>query len=391
LWCASRDVDEVMEELDEALAGCCRGRASCVATAPCGIRYGMSFEIALKQGRLEEARSMLEDLQRALDTGDLWLPECYADLAQAFDRRGQHEDAIAAMECAIEHGWYGRPDPRSDIAEFHLRAGRHDEAARIWAELKTTDPHDVWLYNAAGLSYSEVGDHELAVAWLGEGIELAIRAEDPEGIVPQLSAVRRSSLAALGRDLDELARQADQFVARWRDPRHNRNSWTESSRAAGEWLAAPEVGEDHRGGSAGRSGGRRPAAEEIAVAMAWFPAGEYEKAIGRWESLADDWATVPHPDYCRRMDGHIRWMRAHGIQIRAVAPIVVDEFVRWCEDHGEDPERARAGYAAERYRLGGGIEWPPGRNNPCWCGSGRKYKKCCGLAQAAPMHAGTAA
>ncbi|MEU3308968.1 SEC-C metal-binding domain-containing protein, partial [Nocardiopsis sp. NPDC006832] len=22
--------------------------------------------------------------------------------------------------------------------------------------------------------------------------------------------------------------------------------------------------------------------------------------------------------------------------------------------------------------------WPPERNRPCWCGSGRKYKKCCG-------------
>ncbi|MFL1378608.1 MULTISPECIES: SEC-C metal-binding domain-containing protein [unclassified Nocardiopsis] len=22
--------------------------------------------------------------------------------------------------------------------------------------------------------------------------------------------------------------------------------------------------------------------------------------------------------------------------------------------------------------------WPPGRNEPCWCGSARKYKKCCG-------------
>ena len=25
----------------------------------------------------------------------------------------------------------------------------------------------------------------------------------------------------------------------------------------------------------------------------------------------------------------------------------------------------------------GVIAWPPGRNQPCWCGSGRKYKKCC--------------
>lgn len=22
------------------------------------------------------------------------------------------------------------------------------------------------------------------------------------------------------------------------------------------------------------------------------------------------------------------------------------------------------------------VPWPPGRNDPCWCGSGRKYKRC---------------
>lgn len=235
----------------------------------------MSFEVALGEGRLEEPRSLLDDLARASDTGGLWLPECYADLAQAFDRRGRHDDAIASMEGAIAHGWSGRPDPRSDIAEFHLRAGRRDEAARIWADLKTEDPDDVWLYNAAGLSYSEIGDHELAVVWLGEGIELAMQTGDPEGIVPQLSEVRRSSLEALGRDPDELEGQADEFVAHWRDPRRDRSSWTEVSDAAGEWHAAPEVGEESRRGG------------EVAVAMAWFPSGEYEKAIARWESVAE--------------------------------------------------------------------------------------------------------
>jgi len=27
---------------------------------------------------------------------------------------------------------------------------------------------------------------------------------------------------------------------------------------------------------------------------------------------------------------------------------------------------------------GEGVDWPPGRNQACWCGSGTKYKKCCG-------------
>ncbi|NJD07983.1 MAG: zinc chelation protein SecC [Methylococcaceae bacterium] len=34
------------------------------------------------------------------------------------------------------------------------------------------------------------------------------------------------------------------------------------------------------------------------------------------------------------------------------------------------------------YYLDGKAMWerhkPPGRNDPCWCGSGKKFKKCCG-------------
>jgi tetratricopeptide (TPR) repeat protein len=264
------------------------------------------------------------------------------------NRSGQHDDAIAALECAIELGLSGRPDPRSDIAEFHLRAGRGDEAAGIWADLRLADPDDVWLYNAAGLSYFEVGDHELAVEWLAEGIEVAMRTGDPEGIVPQLSEVRRSSLAALDRELDELEQCADEFVANWRDPRRHRFSRFEPSRAADEWLAIPELEASGNGG------------EEVAVAISWFPAGEYEKAIERWESLAEDWADVPHEDYCRRMDGHIKWMRAHGIHVRAIAPIAVDEFMDWCEDRSEEPEEARAHYAADLHLLGKSTGWPRG-------------------------------
>lgn len=168
-------------------------------------------------------------------------------------------------------------------------------------------PDDVWLYNAAGLSYSSVDDHELALEWLAEGIELAIRTGDPEGLVPQLSEVRRTSLAALGRDLDELEQRANAFVAGWRDRRTDPNSRVELSRAADEWLSAPARRRRHR--------------------------------------------TV----------------------------------LGGC---GRDGLEARARYTADRYRLGEAIDWPPGRNDPCCCGSGRNYKKCCGAA--APMHGGLA-
>jgi hypothetical protein len=147
----------------------------------------------------------------------------------------------------------------------------------------------------------------------------------------------------------------------------------------------PDPG-DPSTGARGPTGGPQRTPPDVAIAVAWFPAGEYEQAIARWPSLAEDWTGVAHAEYSRRMDGNIKWMRAHGVMVRAVAPIVVEELVAWCDEHDEDPEAARAAYAAEQLRLGRAIDWPPGRNARCWCGSQRKYKHCCGRASAAPMH-----
>jgi tetratricopeptide (TPR) repeat protein len=336
----------------------------------------MDFEQALKQGDLDVARAILDELAELPDTGGLWMPECYADLAREYDRQARRDDAISLHERAIGLGWDSIPDPRSDIAEFHLRAGREKEAAAIWAELKAADPDDVWLYNAAGLSYNEVGNHELAIAWLGEGIQLAIRTDDPEGIVNQLSDVRRQSLSALGRDLDELEQRVDPFLEAWRSGEQARRRrlarLTEFANSVPVIRETPSTDDRER--------------EDVAVALAWFPSGEYEEAIQRWPSLAEDWADVPHSDYCARLDGNIKWMRSHGMPIRAVAPIVVEDYIAWCTEHDEDPEEARAAYALNRISEGEGIPWPPERNQPCWCGSGRKYKKCCGPAPARPMH-----
>jgi uncharacterized protein YecA (UPF0149 family) len=73
-----------------------------------------------------------------------------------------------------------------------------------------------------------------------------------------------------------------------------------------------------------------------------------------------------------------------------ITPVQIDVFQRWCHSTGRDPATAstRAGYAAERARIAAPdlIAWPPARNAPCWCGTGRKYKQCCGhphVAQAA--------
>lgn len=335
--------------------------------------WAVSFEAALASGDLDTARAVLDELAHLPDHGDLYLPECYADLARRLAEQGRYDDAITGQQRAIDTGWSGRPDPRSDIAEFHLRAGRGDEAARLWAQLEAETPDDVWLYNAAGLSYREHGDDEHALPWLTKGIELAMRDDDPEGIVAQLSDARRASLAALGRPLDNLEREVDRFLERWRQRENERRA-----------DARPRAAEIDATADAGRR--ETHPAEEIAVALAWFPAGDYERALQRWPNLADDWVDVPHRDYCRRIEGHLKWLRTGGAPVRAVAPIELERYLPWCEERDDDPEDARAAYAADAFRRGHAIAWPPARNEPCWCGSQRKYKKCCGPVDAAPMH-----
>jgi hypothetical protein len=53
-----------------------------------------------------------------------------------------------------------------------------------------------------------------------------------------------------------------------------------------------------------------------------------------------------------------------------LAPVDIAEYVIWCSHTGADPadSGSRANYGANLARAGKTVEWPPGRNRPCWCG-----------------------
>lgn len=63
----------------------------------------------------------------------------------------------------------------------------------------------------------------------------------------------------------------------------------------------------------------------------------------------------------------------------------VEEMREFARERGGDPSdrelRAERSHtlAPDDPRL---CPWPPERNQRCWCASGRKYKKCCGSANA---------
>jgi tetratricopeptide (TPR) repeat protein len=310
---------------------------------------------------LEQVIALCRADERA--AGHFDLAELYGLLADECEQLGRVDDALAAMREALAAGWGGQPDGRCRLAEILMRAGRIGEAAALWAQVKADTPDDVWLYNNAGIEYAHAGDHAAALAWLTDGLTLALTAGDPDDLVDQLAEFRAASLAALGSDSDELQQRAREFLAA---ERASRERAVEEARRQQRPAATPPM-----------------AAGLMALAWAWFPAGEYAEALRRWPDLTEPGGPAEsgrdHAGYCRAMQAKLVQAAESGVTGVRIAPIRIAEFVTWCAEHGEDPRQARAAFAAHlaRSRPGELTAWPPGRNQPCWCGSGRKYKKCC--------------
>ena len=116
----------------------------------------------------------------------------------------------------------------------------------------------------------------------------------------------------------------------------------------------------------------------VAIAFAWFPPDQRASALERWPDLAEDFEDPQA--YALRLERHLRDADLSMGKHPSVAPINVAAFVAWAESEDHDPGdgRTRSVYAADLLRGGRAVAWPPGRNDACWCRSGRKYKRCCG-------------
>ena len=296
-----------------------------------------------------------------------YLPELLDELAETYGDAGRVDDALHTMRQAIDAGLGGQPDSRCRIAEILMRAGRIEEAEPIWAQVRADTPDDVWLFNNAGLEYAAIGDHATAQAWLTEGMRLALDSDDPDRLIPQLIDLRRENMTALNLPPDDLqTRAADFQAARQRDSRQRvLRTMAPAPRATNHSPVIPT-----------------PMPESMA--WSWFPPDEYDRALAQWPGLTATGGLAagrrPHSQYCRALQTKLADAANAGMTGIRIAPIRIDALQAWCIEHGKDPATARADYVANLARTNPQqlISWPPGRNEPCWCGSTRKYKKCCG-------------
>ena len=309
-----------------------------------------------------------------LITAALALPEAEPDraeyldeLAYAYEKLGRFEDAIDAMRRAVAAGWDGElddhPSAQALIADLLLRLGREHEADDAWAQAERDDPSNPWVHSSASDAYTRVGLHRKALPWQTKGLELALAAGEDEGeIAWYLTGERGQTMDILGLQPDELQLRAEELIER--QEQQDRESEREFLRRWNE---------------------PRPLSpQQTHIGAAWFPADQYERALKTWPSFAEDYEHGSYQAYCARLELMLRDLKAKGVKRLSLTPIQVDDYLAWCTEHDRDPDHpdTRASYSTTL--LGRDIvkPWPPQRNEPCWCGSELKYKKCCLLVHA---------
>lgn len=289
----------------------------------------------------EETESLME-AERALDAiaeqaipEELALGDLYDQLAEVAAEEGDIALAIRAQRRAIELGCEHLELARDMLAWYLLKDGQRAAGEAAFSELRAERGDDVGLLLTIGNARGDSGDEEGALEAFDESLALAKDYGDLD-LIYEARAERRESRSQLGLPLD-----ADDLQV----------------------GSTPPV--------------RAGPVEQVRWSVAWFPRDEIEAALAEWPDLRGD---LEDPDaYCRAIEGALRELAAETGRRPSVAPIRVAALSKYAESHGLDPDTgsARSRFAAEIDRQGGALPWPPGRNDFCWCGSGRKYKRCC--------------
>jgi tetratricopeptide (TPR) repeat protein len=244
-----------------------------------------------------------------------------ADLAEK-GRDG--ERALALSRRAIDTAQNPREEnwSRGRLADLLLRYGHEDEGMALLRELRPLLTRDDMASLYVTEALTENGRAELAVEWLTAAVTTAadiVERTDP------------------GTEAAEEAAEIEYGLARRR-------------RAIREDLGLPPDELDLA----------LDELEDDAPEMVFWPEVAFDQLIAAFPERADVLGST-WDEHRAQIE---RTLQEEGLLAVEVAT----------------PELLRATLADEDVvgiPTGPFLEWPPGRNDPCWCGSRAKYKKCC--------------
>ncbi|MDI2031634.1 SEC-C domain-containing protein [Saccharopolyspora sp. TS4A08] len=243
---------------------------------------------------------------------------------------------------------------------YLLTHGRTDEAAPLLDELRRTPSKVAMTYMDVHYGFAASGDVAEGMRWLNAGAN---------HIVPSLDE-----------PLEATDQGFDLLMERW----HARRDQGMPADAMDEFVQRcaahhEEVSEgihrltDEEGDLDGLVD------EEGNLSLTLYPvplwtAEEFARSVAEHPEWWNEGTT--HEDYRRSVQRELADVPT-GACLVPTTVTAVEEFAASFGIDPADPE-APDDFVFEEAHDGRYLPWPPGRNDTCWCGSGRKYKKCCG-------------
>ena len=280
--------------------------------------------------------------------------EILLEAAEAWRRAGHRERAVELLTNLAGDGGEPGCDARVQLADLYLEAGETELAhAQLAAAAKDPALHDGHCELAAEL-LAEHGDLVQAARWYDRAA--ARLAED------QLVALRRR---------DDRISLATMIMLRGRQ--HVRQQLGRAPDMLDHLVPEPASRDAPLNSEAVldlMDAGITPGK----VRMLTFQRDQRRVAQQRWP----DHYTQPDDEYYSAAEHQWRLIRDGGVPSIAVVPGDVDALTAFAERAGGSPnETSIKRRYCQSVPDSDTITWPPERNAPCWCGSGRKYKKCC--------------
>jgi hypothetical protein len=276
--------------------------------------------------------------------------------AEISERSGDLSGAVELAERAAAFGQALGPrfgHARALYGRLLLRSGRDTEGMAVLSGLRGLLTREENAASYVSEALEQGGRTDVAVQWLTGALDTALERRNAVAMLRgsqtyQDAAVIAFALAQtrhrLRRDLDLPHDEHDLLADRLRD-------------AADGILAGDE---------------------DTDSVLIW-PREQFAALVGRWPVLADVFGGT-WDEYRARTEQALHALAAAGQPRSTLLAGDVEDLNSYLALIGSDPTdpelmQGYLDYLEDSVDVG--QQWPPQRNQPCWCGSGLKYKKCC--------------
>jgi hypothetical protein len=269
--------------------------------------------------------------------------------------------------------------PLSMLAAIERQQGNHAEAMALLDRALAAAPE--WFRPATMLAHAEI----------------RLDSGDVENSLPEYDALLELIQSLPDRDRDiELPLMAAQQL-RDHDPERALD-WVESGlrlvlRGGGNFTAVEEIFHEYRSVAAACDGKKMD--PTLYARVDWYlrqisPSSGSDRAVVGYFPPSTDPASAPireaigmgeddDEDHRHQIERMLRTAISPAIP-KYIAIMDVAGLVTFAADNGMTDNWGAAAqmYATHLANHNRATRWPPGPNQPCWCGSSAKYKKCCG-------------